>query len=123
MNLKSESICQTEAPPTAVMSGTTTGGSQETTDTRQKELPKSEPARQLLQLIQAGADPENRGLTEIFESPEPGYTFFLPGLRDAGQTRKMKSRLFTEAVSELFSLGWLYPPEDTGRTRIYELKP
>jgi hypothetical protein len=101
----------------------TTGVSKEpATDTRQKELPKSEAARQVLQLIQAGADPENRGLTEILESPEPGYTFFLPGLRDAGRTHKMKSRLFREAMSELLSLGWLYPPEHTGATRIYEFK-
>lgn len=76
-----------------------------------------------MQLIEAGADPENRGLTEILESLEPGYTFFLPGLRDVGRPRTMKSRLFREAVSELLSGGWLYRPEDTGKTRVYEFKP
>jgi hypothetical protein len=102
---------------------TTVASQERTAETGPKESPTSEGASHLLQLIQSGADAENRGLTEIFQSPEPGYTFFLPGLRDAGQTRKMKSRFFREAESELLSLGWLYPPEDTGKTKIYEFKP
>jgi hypothetical protein len=89
----------------------------------ERKSPTSEGARNMLELIQAGQDAENRGLTEILESPEPGYIFFLPGLRDSGRPYKMKSRLFREAVSELLALEWLYPPEDTGKTRLYEFKP
>jgi len=114
-----------EAALTGVSGGNpTTGASQEpTAEGGQKKLPTSEGARELLQLIQAGADPENRGLTEIFKSIEPGQTFFVPGLRDRGKVYNMKSRIFREAVAELLSSGWLYPPEDTGKTRVYEFKP
>ncbi len=84
---------------------------------------QSESAKELLQLIESEPDSDKRGLTEILDSPEPGQTFFLPGLRDGGSPFKMKSRLFREGVSELVSREWLYPPEDTGETRLYEFKP
>jgi TIR domain len=84
---------------------------------------KMKEAKELLQLIESEADPENRGLTEIFNSIEPGQIFFVPALRDRGTVYSMKSRIFKEAVAELVSSGWLYPPEDTGRTRLYEFKP
>ena len=84
---------------------------------------KMKEAKELLQLIESEADPENRGLTEIFNSIEPGQIFFVPALRDRGTVYSMKSRIFKEAVAELVSSGWLYPPEDTGQTRLYEFKP
>ena len=77
---------------------------------------------ELLQLIEKESDTESKGLVEILDSPEPGYIFFLPGLRDAGSPYKLKSRLFREAVEELVAGGWLYPPEDTGKTRLYEFR-
>jgi hypothetical protein len=80
-------------------------------------------AKELLQLIESETDPENRGLTEIFQSIEPGRICFVPALRDRGKVYQMKSRIFKEAVAELLSAGWLYPPEDTGKTRLYEFKP
>jgi hypothetical protein len=83
---------------------------------------KMKEAKELLQLIESEADPENRGLTEIFESIEPGQICFVPGLRDRGKVYRMKSRIFREAVAELLSCGWLYPPEDTGKTRLYEFR-
>ena len=85
--------------------------------------PRSETARELLELMQKDLDLENRGLTEIVDSPEPGQTFFLAGVRVSGSPYKIKSRLFREAVEELVAQGWLYPPQDAGKTRLYEFKP
>jgi hypothetical protein len=114
-----------EAALTASSRGLPAGemSKQRSPEEMQRKSPMSDGARNMLELVQAEPDAENRGLTEILESPEPGYIFFLPGLRDSGQPYKMKSRLFREAVSELLSLGWLFPPEDTGKTRLYEFKP
>lgn len=99
------------------------GASQEpATEAEQKKLPTSEGAKSLLQLIQSEPDPENRGLTEIFDSIAPGQICFVPGLRDRGKVYTMKSRIFREAVAELLSSGWLYPPEHTAKTSVYEFK-
>jgi hypothetical protein len=85
--------------------------------------PVTQTGKELLSLIQAPeiAD-EKRGITEIFDSIEPGMTYFLPSLMASGSTFSMKSRLFKEGVQELLSKGWLYPPEEDGRVRTYEYK-
>jgi len=88
----------------------------------QNARPESQAAKELLQLIEKESNAESKGLVEILDSPEPGYTFFLPGLRDAGSPSKLKSRLFREAVEELVAGRWLYPPEDAGKTRVYEFR-
>ncbi len=85
--------------------------------------PKGALSKELLEHIEKETDPDNKGLVEILDSPEPGNTFFLIGLRDSGSPYKVKSRLFREAVDELVSTGWLYPPEHTGKTQLYEFKP
>jgi hypothetical protein len=90
---------------------------------RQRASPQADSAKELLQLIEKESNPENRGLAEILDSSrEPGQTFFFGSLRHSGSPYKIKSRLFREAVEELVSGGWLYPPESTGKMRLYEFK-
>jgi TIR domain len=84
--------------------------------------PKGALAKELLEHIQKETNPDNQGLVEILDSPEPGNIFFLIGLRDSGSPYKVKGRLFREAVEELVATGWLYPPEHTGKTQLYEFK-
>jgi hypothetical protein len=85
--------------------------------------PVTEAAKELLSLIRsADVSEDKRGITEIFESLEPGMTYFLASTKGSGASFNMKSRIFREAIAELLSKGWLYPPEQDERVRIYEYK-
>lgn len=88
-----------------------------------KPTPPSSPlAKEILKLILAHPKPEEHGLTEILKHyGSPLEIHFLPHTAGNGDTLVKEKREFKEAVAELTQLGWLLPPEETEKTRIYQL--
>ena len=86
--------------------------------------PTSEIAKELLQMILAHPSREERGLTEIADSPNGVLEVcFIPNTTQRGAARSVKKSLVQPAIAELLRLGWLLPPEQDGRLSIYELNP
>lgn len=83
-----------------------------------------EAAQQFLKLIEEEQDPEQRGVVEIREEIQPGYTHFFPRIQYAGSAQGCKTRVFREAVTQLVSAGYLFPPEESPstNTRTYEYR-
>jgi hypothetical protein len=88
--------------------------------------PTDPAAIEILQTImQASVAPEERGLTEILRG-DPGDSLnaaFIPSTTGRGNVLTVRKRLFAPALAELQALGWLLPPINKERVRIYELNP
>lgn len=82
-------------------------------------------AKELLDLILAHPNEDERGLTEILRDSPSGalYRAFIPNTTAAGAAPSVKKSLFAQAVAELVRLGWLLQPEGNNAVRIYELNP
>ncbi len=81
-------------------------------------------AQEILDLIEQEPDPEQRGIVEILQEIEPGFTNFFPKIQYGGNPKKLKSRLFREAIAELISAQRLFQPEYNAstNTQTYEYK-
>jgi len=89
--------------------------------------PTSPAAKEMLELILKHPNSEERGLTEILEGDPANHlnAAFLPTAATHGSAQVLtaRKRSFNAALSELLELGWLLPPEENARVRIYELNP
>jgi hypothetical protein len=82
-------------------------------------------AQEILELIEKESDLEKRGIVEILKEIEPGITHFFPRIQYAGSPMSIKTRLFREAMGELLSAQYIFPPErnPSTNTRTYEYQP
>jgi hypothetical protein len=82
-------------------------------------------AQEILELIEKELDLEKRGIVEILKEIEPGITHFFPRIQYAGSPMSIKTRLFREAMGELLSAQYIFPPErnPSTNTRTYEYQP
>ncbi len=82
-------------------------------------------ARQLLEMILANPDPQQRGLTLILQdSPDgPLEMCFFPSTGAADAAHSVKKSILRPAVEELLQLGYLQPPETDAEhsVQVYEL--
>ncbi|HSU55640.1 MAG TPA: toll/interleukin-1 receptor domain-containing protein [Candidatus Dormibacteraeota bacterium] len=83
-----------------------------------------ESALDLLRVIEEEPDPQQRGIVEICEEIQPGYTHFFPRIQYAGSAGSWKARPFREALRELVTAAYLYPAEEnpSTNTRTYEYR-
>lgn len=83
-----------------------------------------EVAREILELIEKEPDPEQRGIVEILQEVQPGFTHFFPKIQYGGSPLGIKSRLFRQGIAELVSTEHLFPPElnPSTNTRTYEYR-
>ena len=83
-----------------------------------------EAAQELLKLIEEEQDQEQRGIVEICEEIQPGYTHFFPRIQYSGNPISCKTRIFREGVAQLVSAAHLFPPEanPSTNTRTYEYR-
>jgi hypothetical protein len=86
--------------------------------------PKTQAGKELLDLIKKETELQSRGVVEIRKEIIPGITHFFPKLEYAGQPLAIRTRPYKEAIAELVSLRWLYPPEEneSTNTRTYEYR-
>jgi hypothetical protein len=117
-NKKAERIQAPESPPSLESAEEVSCGAK----FEEPDLPF---AKELLDLILAHPNEDERGLTEILrDSPAgPLYRAFIPNTTAAGAAPSVKKSLFAQAVAELVRLGWLLQPEGNNAVRIYELNP
>jgi TIR domain len=82
-------------------------------------------AKELLDLILAHPNEDERGLTEILRDHPEGalHRSFIPNTTASGAVSSVKKSLLSQAVTELLCLGWLLQPEANNAVRIYELNP
>ena len=97
-------------------------GEQQELETSVLAPPKTQSGKDLLEFIHSGDNPGARGLLEVFDTLSPGQITVFPNTIGSGTVAVIKPRLFREGVVELINKGWLYPPEDDGKTRTYEYK-
>jgi len=79
----------------------------------------SEVTEQILADVQSEQDPDQRGVTEILDSPKFDQTFFFAKLTDSGNPYSLATQKFRRAIKELIDGGWLDEPEDEGKLRLY----
>jgi hypothetical protein len=86
--------------------------------------PTSESGRELLGMILSHPVHEERGLTEILESPNGLLEVcFIPNTTARGTAHSVKKSILQPAIAELLNLGWILPPQGDGNLNIYEFNP
>ena len=93
------------------------------TETRDSRISPSFPvAKELLEMILAHPNEDERGLTVILNSPRGALEMcFIPNTTNRGKAQSVKKSLLRPAIEELLGLHWLSPPEGDGRVQLYEL--
>jgi hypothetical protein len=93
----------------------------ETKETR-RFSPTSPAAKELLDMILEHPVAEERGVTEVLQSPlAPNEAVYIPNTTARGGAMSVKKSVLRAAIEELVHLGWLSQPEGDAKTRIYEL--